>query len=125
MLINLALADTVTHEHNKIIAMADNAKELHSSNQVSKAIIAVKDLVDFIEEHFNHEALLMKGTEYFDYQDHIRTHHIFIKMAKNLLVEIDKDNSFFPDAIRILSNWIKTHIEVETILFTNHINNVH
>ena len=100
---------SVDEEHKKLLAMVNRfLKALHTKDEKKTIALTFDNLIEYTEEHFANEEVLMAKHKYPGLKEHKKEH----KELAMQVVEMNKDKEYiFPDTIAdFLISWLTNHI---------------
>jgi hemerythrin-like metal-binding protein len=99
-------------QHQKIFDIIDKLILIYDSGDSESFSEIIEELIEYSMYHFETEEEYFKVINFYDAENHINLHNVFIQTI-NYYSDEEKDSSTIKKMYSFLQHWIKKHILIE------------
>ncbi len=104
----------IDEDHKQLLAIANHVLDLnHPSQDVEELKVAIRDLYEYVKDHFKREENLMQELEYPDREVHEEKHQEIIKVMNGALTQSLHMTALLGNFKDIMNAWVVDHIMTE------------
>lgn len=105
---------SIDNDHQKLVALIDRLYVAMSEGRAKHEIDdVVQELIDYTRFHFNREEVLMKSSDYADFEQHQKAHHTFVERVSQYQQKLARGHdNISVEVTSFLRDWLSNHIMV-------------
>ena len=100
----------LNHQHRHLFVIANQVLRATSHAELQEC---VEHLLQYIEQHFAYEEMMMRKAGFPDYEAHVHSHHVLSARLQMLTRRAPGDETFKAELEQLVTDWSLIHIPTE------------